>query len=505
MVGESGKQMIFIKLQDKGRKIFIGLTLLFIAYVLPIIWADRYYYDDLARAFMGEAGWNGDGRPLTELLMKVLCGGMPLVDISPLPLLLGISILAYVLALYAQKNMGENTHLLPQICALFFVIMNPFLLSNLSYKFDVLSMLMALSAVFLCYTLPEAWGKWRISLCSFLFCLMALSLYQAVIGAYLGLFLIHLVFRKRNGRIKMGEEILRLVSLAAAGLVYKVAIAEYFVSKNDWRAGASQYISEVSRESLVLIKSNIINLCIKVKNDISGLPFLPLVLVFLAIIVVIFWKVTGIWKKEGERKKKVFWSLYYLFLPTGIFFACLLPLIFLEILRINSRTLIALSVFTLFLGFVLLELYQKKKAIAVFIMVLCMLSSYVYAYAYGNALESQKNYETYLGMNIVRDVEKINCNNEYVKMTIDGETPRSQVVQRLCEKYPQFSEIVPVYITNDTWIGGVWLYYYMQHNLGYEEMQEEDYTVVQAGAPVEINSVYSCYVNGDKIIIHFNE
>ena len=145
-------ELMFIKLQDRGRKIFIGLTLLFIAYVLPIIWADRYYYDDLARAFMGEAGWNGDGRPLTELLMKVLCGGMPLVDISPLPLLLGIGILAYVLALYAQRNMGENTPLFPQICGLFFAIMNPFLLSNLSYKFDVLSMLMALSAVFLCYT-----------------------------------------------------------------------------------------------------------------------------------------------------------------------------------------------------------------------------------------------------------------------------------------------------------------------------------------------------------------
>ena len=137
-------------------------------------------------------------------------------------------------------------------------------------------------------------------------------------------------------------------------------------------------------------------------------------------------------------------------------------------------------------------------------MVLCMLSSYVYAYAYGNALESQKNYETYLGMNIVRDVEKINSRNEYVKMTIDGSTPRSQVVQRLCEKYPQFSEIVPVYITNDTWIGGVWLYYYMQHNLGYEGMQEKDYEVVQTENPIEENSVYSCYVNGDKIIIHFN-
>lgn len=495
--------MSFIKLHDRGRKTFVCLILMFGAYVWPIIWADRYYNDDLARAFMGETGWNGDGRPLTELLMKALCGGMPLADISPLPLILGIGILAYVLALYAQRNLDEDGHLFPQICGLFFLIMNPFLLSNLSYKFDVLSMLLAFGAVFLCYALPETWGNWKISLCSFFLCLTALSLYQAVIGAYLGLFLIDLWFGKIKQEINIGEKIVRLFSLAAAGIIYKVTIASYFVSKDDWRAGASQYISELNRESLLLIRNNVINLCVTVKNDISGLPLLPRLLVFIASAVMICWNIAGIWMRKRE-KKKVLWSLFYLFLPAGIFFACLLPLALLEILRINSRTLISLSVFTLFLGLLLSELYRKKKTVAAFIIVLCVLSSYVYSYAYGNALESQKNYETYLGMNIVRDVEKINSRNEYVKMTIDGAAPRSQVVQRLCEKYPQFSEIVPVYITNDTWIGGVWLYYFMQHNLGYEEMQEKDYEVVQTETPVEENSVYSCYVNGDKIIVHFN-
>lgn len=496
--------MSFMKLRKRGKITFFWLFFLFVVYVLPIIWADRYYYDDLARAFMGEAGWNGDGRPLTELLMKALCGGMPLVDISPLPLLLAIGILAYILALYAQRNLEESTYLFPQICALFFVIMNPFLLSNLSYKFDVLSMLIAISIIFMCFVLPESWKKWQIFCWSFFFCLMALSLYQAVIGAYLGLFLIDLWFEKKTGKIRLREKILRLTSLVVAGIIYKVTIVEYFVSKDDWRAEASQYISELSKESLLLIINNLISLCMTIKRDISGLPLLPQLLVFIVAVAVIFWNIAEIWVRKGERKKKVLWILFFLFLPAEIFFGCLAPLAFLENLGINSRILISLSIFTLFGGLLLSEFYQKKKAIAAFVMVFCMLSSYVYAYAYGNALESQKNYETYLGMNIVRDVEKINSRNEYVKMTIDGSTPRSQVVQRLCEKYPQFSEIVPVYITNDTWIGGVWLYYYMQHNLGYEEMQEKDQEVVQTETPIEENSVYSCYVNGDKIIIHFN-
>ena len=125
-------------------------------------------------------------------------------------------------------------------------------------------------------------------------------------------------------------------------------------------------------------------------------------------------------------------------------------------------------------------------------------------YAYGNALEGQKNYETYLGINIARDVETINRDNEYKVMTIDGSTPRAQQVDVACRKYPQFTEIVPVYITNSSWIGGAWLYYYLQNDLWYEEMTEEDRAVVETGEPVVRNDTYSCYVNGEKIIIHFN-
>ena len=57
-------------------------------YVLPILLADRYYQDDLARSLYGATGWAGDGRPLTEWLMELLAGGSStIVDLSPLPML----------------------------------------------------------------------------------------------------------------------------------------------------------------------------------------------------------------------------------------------------------------------------------------------------------------------------------------------------------------------------------------------------------------------------------
>ena len=492
--------MAFLKLRDKEKKIFLLLTILFLFYVFPIILADRYYNDDLSRALIGATGWNGDGRPLAEIIMLFMCGGMPVVDISPLPLIMGIILLAYVLALYAQKNLYEYEQIFPKVCGLFLVITNPFLLANLSYKFDVLGMLVALCAVIVCYVLPENIKSWKLFLADIILCLMALSLYQAVIGAYLALFFIDLYF-KHEKNIYWKKEALKLAVLAVSGVFYKMIIADVFVSKEDWRAEASQYISEFSMQSAKTIWNNFYNLCSVIVDDFSGIPVF-IILLLIAVLIYIVCEIVKMW--EAQSSKKIFWSFYILFLPVGTFLSCILPLILLKSLGVASRILIPLSVCMLLVGIILLSLYQKIRIIISIVFIICMISSYSYSYAYGNALEGQKNYEIYMGMNIVRDVERINVRQEYTKLTLDGNMPRAQQVEMMCQKYPQFDEIIPVYITNDSWRGGAWLYYYMQQNLMYEEMQEDDLEVVKTEEPIEENQVYSCYVNKDKIIIHFN-
>ena len=114
---------------------FVFLTALSILYVLPIILANRYYNDDLARSFSGATGWRGDGRPLTESLLLFLCGDKGcIIDIAPLPLIISVIILSYSLILYAKENLGffEWNYIL--LYALFLVLANPFMLANLSYR-----------------------------------------------------------------------------------------------------------------------------------------------------------------------------------------------------------------------------------------------------------------------------------------------------------------------------------------------------------------------------------
>ena len=90
----------------KDIRLFHALTLLLGLYVLPIILADRYYQDDLSRSLRGVTGWNNDGRPLTEQIIKWLCGGTPIGDIFPLTLILSVILLAYVLTLYIRHNLS---------------------------------------------------------------------------------------------------------------------------------------------------------------------------------------------------------------------------------------------------------------------------------------------------------------------------------------------------------------------------------------------------------------
>lgn len=65
------------KLDAPSRRRFALLAASGLLYVLPILLADRYYQDDLARSLYGATGWAGDGRPLTEWLMELLAGGVP--------------------------------------------------------------------------------------------------------------------------------------------------------------------------------------------------------------------------------------------------------------------------------------------------------------------------------------------------------------------------------------------------------------------------------------------
>ena len=97
----------------------------------------------------------------------------------------------------------------------------------------------------------------------------------------------------------------------------------------------------------------------------------------------------------------------------------------------------------------------------------------------------------------------MNAEKEYHAVSFLGNAPRARQLQNICEKYPFFNEIVPVYVSNDTWIGGAWVYHYLQYDLEICASDDTDLAVVQEQAPVLKNALYDCYVNGEKIVVRW--
>ncbi|MBD5509446.1 MAG: hypothetical protein HDR05_15755 [Lachnospiraceae bacterium] len=137
------------------------------------------------------------------------------------------------------------------------------------------------------------------------------------------------------------------------------------------------------------------------------------------------------------------------------------------------------------------------------LLILCILYHYTYMYSYGNALNNQKEYASYLVYNIVHDIETINVENEFSTVSFIGQMPRTKRMQMLYDKYPIYESIMSKYFTNDSWMGGAWVLHYMQGDLTIESDNETDNQIVESAEPIMKNSVYSCYVNGGKIIIYF--
>lgn len=130
-------------LPERGEsKLFVILLALYFLILYPILRANRYYNDDLKRALIGHTGWDSNGRPLTTLLMRLLqCYDSALVDISPLTQIGAVALLAWVGVLIARRYALRS----PWLAALivFPLGAQPFYLENLSYKFDALSMSVA--------------------------------------------------------------------------------------------------------------------------------------------------------------------------------------------------------------------------------------------------------------------------------------------------------------------------------------------------------------------------
>lgn len=495
--------MKLVRLSRSELKLYLGLVAAGLLYVLPILLADRYYYDDLARALYGATGWIGDGRPLGEGIILALCEGYPVIDISPLPLIMSVLLLSYSLVLYGKTNLSRYMNSFMQFIVLLLVIVNPFAITNFSYHFDCIIMFMALSLNFFIYAMPTDTNRAVLFSASIIVGILIMSSYQAAIGMVLVLFVINIlwILLDSNGSIK--AEFVRIAGVVSGAVLYKLVIAEHLVSQEDWRYKASQTVSGLNWSSIKTILVNIWGASAYIVRYYMERSKVYSFLHLIMIIVAVFWGITICFRKiKYSGIKKIVFLCLFTVSPAVIFLLTFLPLMILENLTIKGRIFIAFGGFMLFVGILLCYFVPWKKIVCILLLT-SIFYQYTYVYAYGNALASQKEYEKYMAYSIVHDIESINYDGAYKTISFVGKMPRSRQLQLMCEKYPYFVEYVPIYFGNSTWIEGAWPSYYMQEDLYIAESTEEDQNVLISNIPIKDNSIYSCYVEGEKIIVSF--
>ncbi|MCM1252010.1 MAG: glucosyltransferase domain-containing protein [Clostridium sp.] len=498
--------MKWLKLDKKYMFTYFILSLLSFLYIFPMILVNADYKDDLGTSITGVIGLKGDGRPLGEYAVSFLCGGSPFTNVAPLSIILAVLFLSYALVLYAKINLPFVSNHYILISLLLLILTNPLAVECLSYRTVSVVMIAALALPFIMYAVPDTVPDLYLFIYSSFLCMAIMSLYQAPIGLCFVLFAVNVFFAiVGEKKLNIRREIIRFAGIGLSAVFYQLVVARHYVERNDWRYEASQLI-DIKLSSIKIIIEHIIASCRYLITFLSATP----IWYWIALIATIVFSIAVmlfLYCRESDAKgwKKAAGIAFFILSPILVFLATFLPVMVLRTLMLKTRIFLAMGGVLFYTGIFLLYYYRKKqKAFVALFMIVCIAYSYIYMYSYANAVGTKQEYAKYLVYNIVHDVETINADGEFSTLSFIGEMPRTNRIQLMYDKYPIYEEIIPKYFTNDSWIGGAWVLQYMQGDLKIEAEEETDNEIVETTEPVMKNSVYSCYVNGDKIIVAFH-
>lgn len=488
---------------------YLLLSVLSFLYVFPVFLINIYFQDDLGWSLRGSLGIKADGRPLTEYLILALSGGEPVTDLAPLPLILGVLFLSYALILYAQANLDYISNRYALTAVLLFMITNPFAIEYLFYRCGCMGAIASLGCPFIIFSIPDTTSKLKIFIYSSLISMGLMSLHPAPIAICLILFVVKiffLLFQKR--KVNYTLEGIRIVGIGTGAIIYKAVIANHFVSRYDWRYDASQTL-EIKPESILVIFQNLVNTCKYIVKFLSETAEWYKIILVLFVLSAMFLSVF-LYCREKEKSdwSKTIKIAFLVLSPICVFFLSYLPLMILKEQSLKLRIFLAMGSFLFYLGIILLHFTQKHQTLLhslILLLVLCNFYHYTYIYSFANAVNNQNEYDQYLAYSIAQNLETINADDEFTRFSFIGVAPRSIRTQIYTDKYPMTAKLIPLYFKNDNWRGGAYILHYMQDDLTIEKDTDADRELVASAEPIMANSIYSCYVNDDKIIIVFRE
>ncbi|OOG36238.1 glucosyltransferase domain-containing protein [Rhodanobacter sp. C05] len=452
--------------------VFVILLALYFLILFPILRANRYFDDDLKRALIGRTGWDSNGRPLTTLLMRLLQGyDRAMVDISPLTQIGAIAIFSWLGVLIARRYAIRS----PWMAALvaFPLGAQPFYLENLSYKFDALSMSVAmLLALLPMLAFKDNRRGWWLGVLSLF---ASLSFYQPAINACLIFILLDVALAQLHDQPprRLALQFLsRIWQAGLAMLVYELVIGIHI---HGWVKQQGEKIHGL--HDLPVIRANIVDFYAFIAHSFSQQwwRFFTPILILLAL----FPMAIGIRYAIRVRRTQPVWASAGLFaisllLPLAALASALGPMLLLLRPEIEPRVLMgigALLAAALIVMQAALQQWQSSGKWTLSVACMLALGMCVFASAYGNALGEQKNYEDRIAAGLAEDLAELKASHTIDSFLLEGGIGYSPITAHVAEQFPLVHTLIIPYISvGDAFHSHMFLMYYLPDltDMGFE-------------------------------------
>ncbi|WP_205952337.1 glucosyltransferase domain-containing protein [Pantoea stewartii] len=411
---------------------------------LPLLLANTFYIDDNGRAITGNALWGRDGRPLADLLMKILFLSSHVSDIFPLPLIITSVLIAVVLAHYHRRHFTSLKTWVGALAALSFFA-NPYLAEIFSYRFDVLTIgcALVLSIAWILFPVQKTWIQFLVAVLAIV---AIFSLYQ--IAANIAVMMVFVIVFGQMVNNAPATEIIRGLILRSAEFIVASAVYLKIVLPLTFSGEYAANHPAIAFEQLWLTACNnalaywhFVNATFY--KDGKGMAVLMVVLSASVVSAAI---IASRYIKQQRNPARIIVAVIALFLPFAAFLMIPGSLLILQNPLLAPRVMLAVSGFMLFSATLLAWAMKGKWSFVNMVIAIPLLYAFTGIYVYGNAIHQQDEINAAITQRLKQDTNALSVGSLY--MQFYGASPRSPVYLNSLNNYPVLSALIPEYFAS---------------------------------------------------------
>ncbi|WP_407198532.1 glucosyltransferase domain-containing protein [Citrobacter portucalensis] len=467
----------------------------FFSYMAFIYFTGIYYNDDLMRSTYGYLTWSGDGRPFADLFYHIfyMFGVSRIPDSFPAPV---IATGLFFCAIFYQAIQNTVT-LSPVKCAviLFIFMGNPYLISNLLFRYDSPFMVLAMAfafAPFACIKLRSI-QRHIISV----FCLVfSFGLYQAAVNVFIGFSAIYafsVYIKDRSARSYVSILSQMVAYLVAAYIIYSQIVLRL--------TNISDYFRNFTHP-IHLNHDGALSLIINIKKSLSIIEpvfssgiYIPVVLLMVAVLVCLY--------IDLYRDRSKFLPIAFLISSTAVAFSSIGLSILSAEPALFARTFMGFGVFLIYFP-LLLSIFSANRKVSIALTSILSISLASIFFAGINAFKEEDRYQSAIANRIISDLNHTEVMN-YSKIAIINNIKPSPLAAVNMSEYPVLKLTAPMNMNNMYDGARMTLLRNGFHDVFYVESKDLD--VINSKLPdvkaIVSNNLYDIFSIEETIVIIF--